>query len=208
MKITVPGGVGNHPHIRAAIRCPHCGKEAVMEPLGQYDYAVGDGYVCGQRRCPNPQCHGHLFVVFHDSKVVVAYPQIRVDFAPENIPYEVQKTFEEAISCHAVGCYIASAIMIRRTLAAVCAERQAKGSNLKERISDLRSKIVIPDELLDAMDELRILGNDAAHIEAKAYEDISEEEVTVAIQFTKEILKSLYQYSSLLSKLRSLKKQK
>ncbi|NMC21818.1 MAG: DUF4145 domain-containing protein, partial [Thermogutta sp.] len=75
------------------------------------------------------------------------------------------------------------------------------------RISDLRSKIVIPNELLDGMDELRILGNDAAHIEAKDYGEISDVEVTVAIAFTKEILKALYQYSSLLDKLRSLKKQ-
>lgn len=207
MKITVPGGVGKHEHIRAAVRCPHCGKEAVMEALGQHDYVVGVGYVCGQRRCPNPQCHGHLFIVFHNNQPVVAYPPVRLDFDPENIPDGVLKTFEEAVSCHAAGCFVASAIMVRRTLEEVCAERQAQGGNLKARITDLRSKIVIPGELLDAMDELRILGNDAAHIEAKDFENVSEEEVTVAIQFTKEILKSLYQYSSLLGKLRALKKQ-
>ena len=85
-------------------------------------------------------------------------------------------------------------------------ERQAQGKDLKQRIADLRSKIVIPQELLDAMDELRILGNDAAHIEAKEYDSISDAEITVAIHFTKEILKSLYQYSALLTKLRALKK--
>lgn len=78
---------------------------------------------------------------------------------------------------------------------------------MKERISDLKSKITIPMELFEAMDELRLLGNDAAHIEAQEYNDVSEEEVDVAIEFTKEILKSLYQYSALLTKLRSLKKQ-
>ena len=54
--------------------------------------------------------------------------------------------------------------MVRRTFEEVCADRGAKGNNLKERIADLRSKIVIPSELLDAMDELRILGNDALRI--------------------------------------------
>lgn len=178
-----------------------------MEPLGQNDYAVGNQYVCGQRRCPNPACYGHLFVVFHQNQLVKAYPSIRLDFDPEDIPLNVLKTFEEAISCHAQGCFVAAAIMVRRTLEEVCAERQATGKDLKARINDLRSKIVIPGELLDAMDELRILGNDAAHIEAKDYDAISDTEVTVAIQFTKEILKSLYQYSSLLGKLRSLKRQ-
>ena len=95
--------------------------------------------------------------------------------------------------------------MVRLTFEEVCADRGAKGNNLKERIADLRSKIVIPSELLDAMDELRILGNDAAHIEAKDYESVSKEEATIAIEFTKEILKSLYQYTSLLGKLKSLK---
>jgi len=177
-----------------------------MEQLGQHDLNIGNQYVCGQRRCPNPQCHGHLFVVFRAGQVAAAYPPIRLDFDPENIPDRVLETFEEAISCHAATCFVAAAIMVRRTLEEVCAERQATGKDLKARINDLRTKIVIPTELLDAMDELRILGNDAAHVEAKQYDDISEEEVTVGIQFTKEILKSLYQYSTLLGKLRALKK--
>jgi hypothetical protein len=93
---------------------------------------------------------------------------------------------------------VASAIMVRRTLEEICADRRAIGRDLKDRIQDLKTKIVLPQELLDAMDELRILGNDAAHLEAKAYDNISEEELNVAIEFTKEILKALYQYSSLL----------
>ena len=56
------------------------------------------------------------------------------------------------------------------------------------------------------MDELRLLGNDAAHIEAKSYDKVSLEEVEVAIEFSKELLKALYQYSGLLSRLRALKK--
>lgn len=206
MKITASTKAGNHDHIRTAVRCPHCGKEVVMEPLGSHDWTVGGQFICGQRRCPNPQCHGHVFVVFEKGELIAAYPPIRLDFDPENIPDKVKRSLEEAITCHAAGCFAAAAIMVRRTLEEVCAERQARGDNLKARIADLRSKIVVPAELLDAMDELRILGNDAAHVEAKEYEDVSDAEVTVAIQFTKEILKSLYQYQSLLEKLRALKR--
>lgn len=207
MKITVAGGIGNQTHIRTTLRCPHCGKEAVMEPLGTHDYSVGGLYVCGQRRCPNPTCHGHLFVVFNQDQLVKTYPPTRLDFDPENIPEKVLVIFEEAITCHSEGCFVAAAIMVRRTLEELCADRAATGKDLKARLNELKSKIVIPGELLDAMNELRILGNDAAHVEAKEYATISDVEVTVAIQFTKEILKSLYQYSSLLDKLRSLKKQ-
>ena len=58
------------------------------------------------------------------------------------------------------------------------------------------------------MQELRLLGNDAAHIEADTFEKIGKDELEISIEFTKEILKAVYQYESLLEKLRSLKKEK
>ena len=80
------------------------------------------------------------------------------------------------------------------------------GVNLKEKIKNLRNKVLIPEELLDAADELRLLGNDAAHIEAKEFSEIGEPELNIAIEFAKEILKAVYQYSALLNKMQSLKK--
>jgi len=187
-------------------RCPHCGNEATFDPIGLNDINVDGTHVVGQRRCPNPECKGHIFVVTEAGKIVTAYPPIRIDFDKENIPENVLSSFEEAIACHSSSCFIASAIMVRRTLEEVCVDKEAKGKNLKERIKALESKIVVPKELLEAMDELRLLGNDAAHIEAQTFGKISEEELEIAIEFTKELLKALYQYTSLLGKLRALKK--
>ncbi len=51
-----------------------------------------------------------------------------------------------------------------------------------------------------------MLGNDAAHIESQEYAKIGKEEVEVGIEFTKEVLKAVYQYSALLNKLRAFKK--
>jgi hypothetical protein len=47
------------------------------------------------------------------------------------------------------------------------------------------SKRALPQELLDGADHLRLLGNDAAHIEAKTYQSIGEPEVRIAIDLTK-----------------------
>ena len=58
---------------------------------------------------------------------------------------------------------------------------------------DLKGKIVVPQELLDEMDELRLLDNDAAHIETKAFESITKPEIDIVIEFITEKLKSLYQ---------------
>ena len=64
----------------------------------------------------------------------------------------------------------------------------------------------MPSALFDAFDELRLLGNDAAHIESKDYDSIGHEEVGIAIELTKEILKGVYQMSNLVEKLKKLKK--
>jgi hypothetical protein len=95
--------------------------------------------------------------------------------------------------------------MIRKTLEEICEEREAEGKNLFVRLKDLGTKILIPKELIDAMDELRLLGNDATHIEAQTFNEIGKNEIEISIEFTKEILKAVYQYESLLSKLRNLK---
>jgi len=96
--------------------------------------------------------------------------------------------------------------MVRKTLEELCHERKATGSNLRERLRDLGTKIVVPQELLEGLDDLRLLGNDAAHIESQEFNSVGKEEVEIGIQFAKEVLKAVFQYSDLLTKLRSLKK--
>ena len=186
------------------ILCPHCGREGTFDTIGN-DLSIGGNIVCGQRKCPNKECSGHIFVVFEAGEIISSYPPIRIDFNSESVPEKVKATFEEALDCHSSGSFVASAIMVRRTLEEICHDRGATGKNLGERIKNLESKIVLPKELIEAMNELRLLGNDAAHIEANTFDEISKNELDVAIEFTKEILKGLYQYSGLLSKLRGLK---
>src|SRR5690606_30104476 len=113
----------------------------------------------------------------------------------------------EAIICHAEGLYMAAAIMIRRTLDELCEDKVCKGSNLSQRIKELEKCITIPLELIPALDELRLLGNDAAHIEAKTYDSIGKDEVEISIEVTKEILKATYQMGDLVARLRSFKRK-
>ena len=96
--------------------------------------------------------------------------------------------------------------MIRKTLEEICIDKGATGGNLYKKIQDLSNKILIPKDLIEAMHELRLLGNDAAHIEAETYNNIGSEELIISIDFTQEIIKAIYQYENLLGKLRSLKK--
>jgi hypothetical protein len=186
--------------------CPYCGHKGTFEAISR-DRFIQNQYICGQRLCPDQDCRGHLFVVLDRSgNLLFHYPFRSVSLKRENIPESIIKTFDEAVTCHAQNCFVASAIMIRRTLEEICEERGAVGKDIKTRIRDLQEKTLLPQELFDAMDELRLLGNDAAHIEANTFAQISSQELDVAIEFTIEFLKALYQYSSLLSKMRELKK--
>jgi hypothetical protein len=54
----------------------------------------------------------------------------------------------------------------------------------------LGTKIVLP---IDGLDDLRLLGNDAAHIESQEFTTVSKEEVEIGIEFAKEVLKATFQ---------------
>jgi hypothetical protein len=191
-----------------SVRCPSCRQRGTFASFGTQDISFGPRALAGYRRCPNPECLALVFFVGDqvDRTLKVSYPAERIDFEAVNIPTPVINALEEAITCHANKCFIASAIMVRKTLEELCRERGATGGNLKERIKALGSKVVLPTELLNGLDDLRLLGNDAAHIESTEYDKVGQEEVEVGIEFAKEVLKAVYQYSALLNRLRALKK--
>jgi hypothetical protein len=202
--------------IDISLRCPTCRHQATLDEfVNVHDLRasvpgleIGTPVRYGQRRCPNPECGAHVFVVFDETqrKVHASYPPEIIDFDATELPAAVLSSLEEAIQCHAAGAYRASAIMVRRTLEDLCADNNATGGNLKERLQALSAKVVLPKALLDGLDNLRLLGNDAAHIEAQTYAQVGEEEVVLAIDITKEVLKAVYQYGSLIDRLNALKK--
>ena len=98
--------------------------------------------------------------------------------------------------------------MVRRTLEELCEDKGIKADNLKKRVKGLKTAVVLPNGLLEALDELRLLGNDAAHIESKEYDKVGKEEVDIVIELTKEILKGVYQMDTLVARLKKLKKPK
>ena len=155
---------GNSP---IALRCPACRQIGTFEPIQNVSDITNGSLYMGQRRCPNLGCRTQVFCVYDPSKgLVKSYPPERTDFDPKNIPAPIAKTFAEAVACRAEGLHVASAIMIRRTLEELCEDKHAAGANLKIRIGALQSSVVLPQSLLAALDDLRLLGNDAAHIEA------------------------------------------
>lgn len=201
------------------LRCPECHHLSTLDKFDQFkDKSVntknGDSLAIGYRICPNTSCQ-LLFVIAYKSRregntlladVVSSIPQERLDFDATDIPTSIVNSLEEAITCHANNCYVAGAIMVRKTLEELCKDKGAKGQRLVDQIKDLANHVIIPQGLLKGLDNLRLLGNDAAHIELKHFDAIGEKEVKVGILFTKELLKAVYQSSQIADMLEALKK--
>ncbi len=209
------------PCYAVSLRCPHCRREGVFGPpalpdlrdlaWGQSGLVPSQPHVvaamtAGMRVCPNRDCRGLLFVVRRGHDLHASFPAEVIDFDATALPAEILASLEEAVACHAAGAYRACALMVRRVLEELCVERGADGKNLKVRLQNLGANVVVPSELLDAADELRLLGNDAAHIEAKSYDAVGQDEAGLAVELAKELLKAVYQYQSLVDRLRGLKK--
>ena len=202
---------------RISIRCPHCRQlgtfgiaregMAIAYPKREKGLNSQRIMIASVRVCPNPSCAGLVFVIEESGgSVLEIRPPELLDFNPEDLPPILLATLQEAISCHGAGAYRAAAMMVRRLLEEICHLNNAEGNNLHERLEALKTLIVMPTALFDAMSELKALGNDAAHIEAKAYENIGEEEASASIDLAKEILKARYQLQSLVDRLQALKK--
>jgi len=190
--------------------CPVCGNGGTFDRVNVPDLMLAEAghitYWLGHRKCPNQDCNAHIFFRRNQQGELTTNPSLRINFVTDNIPEQIRSSLEQSITCHSEGCYVAAAIMVRRTLEELCDDKASKGDNLKKRIENLQGNVLLPKELFEAMDELRLLGNDAAHIESKDYDNIGSDEVEIAIELTKEILKGVYQMDTLLSKLKGLKK--
>ncbi|WP_417473522.1 DUF4145 domain-containing protein [Leisingera sp.] len=202
------------------IRCPHCQAIGTFKPLlpsgvayhkdtkgtsrSRFDYVEAQ-----VSSCPNPKCNGLIFSLTHshaNEKIIKCFPPELLDFNPDNLPENLVQTLKEAVVCHSQGAYRACAMMVRRLLEELCHDCNVQGPNLHSRLKALRTHITLPEDLFDAMDELKALGNDAAHIEAKAFSTIDKEESQLSIELAQEILKARYQHKSLVDRLRSRRK--
>src|SRR5262249_27602233 len=150
-----------------SLRCPHCRHVGAfpavpdcndiqwsrsLEPdkatIAQMHTGISyELWSAGMRRCPNPACYSLVFVVLLTGALYECHPPEVIDFDATNLPDRILDTLQEAVKAHAAGCYKASALMVRRVLEELCLDKNAKGKDLKARLSALAVNIVIPQDL-------------------------------------------------------------
>ena len=195
-----------------SLRCPACSQNGSFNAVRDVNHVVAatdEALTLGQRQCPNTKCGAHVFVVWNQARSVeVSYPPQCIDFDPSDVDPAVADALKEAITCHANEAWRATAMMVRRTFELLCEHQEADGARLVDRMAALRNVIMLPQGLLDGLDDVRLLGNDAAHVKGKHYADVGKEEAEAAITFAKDFVRNVYQSASAAKALDALKTKK
>ena len=119
----------------------------------------------------------------------ILYPTSR-QVSIADVPASIDRAYSAAVRSYQVGLYEPCVIMCRKCLEALCQELGAKKGNLKERLIHLQSNGQIDQKLLSWADELRLIGNDAAHDLDMVIEQVDAQD---ALEFVEAIL--MYSFS-------------
>src|SRR5690606_26312472 len=95
----------------------------------------------------------------------------------------------EAVKCEKAKAAIATVVMVRRSLEAVCKDFVPGTKSVFDGLKQMKEKGFISDDLLEWSEELRFLGNKGAHA--------TEEKITLndahdALDFLQSIMEILY----------------
>lgn len=107
------------------------------------------------------------------------------------IPEELQKALIESIKCYKSDAHTATAIMCRRTIEGFCELKGVAENNLDKSIKKLRDGGFINEQLYEWANQLRLVGNEAAHNINAVFSDVDAKDI---LDFTIAILDFTYSF--------------
>jgi hypothetical protein len=115
------------------------------------------------------------------------YPATEAQYGPDGVPALIAAEFCEALECHWNGHNLGAALVGRRVLQA--AARDILGGKRKDLQTEIND---IPDDRLnkalkDQAHHVRLIGNDAAHVDPVEPDDVRD-----LLDFVEEVLDVLY----------------
>ena len=179
------------------VYCGRCATQRHMTKVGSYINAHDEppsrytfGH-CAHCRDPFVVCQGDFSGLgkFDDDESVAIFPpdERQLTFA---VPDIVRISYDEAIGCERAKRWMATAVMVGRTLEAVCKNElpNEKGS-MFVALKKLNQQGKISQELADWADALRFLRNIGAHATP---ERVDREDAVDAVNFLQSTLETLY----------------
>jgi hypothetical protein len=184
-----------------SIECAFCGERGKFETAFQAEKKKPNSRKAlhfDTLKCAN--CSGYLQVLWSASEHgphqglhafrVQPWP-LHVPDPPEHWPGEVRRGWQQAHKSLRHESWDAAAVMARGALQTALREQGAKGTNLKEEIADLAGRGVLPPLMCEWADEVRLLGNNAAHAGSET-DGVSGIDARDVVQFLDYLLEYLY----------------
>ena len=212
--------------------CPRCNKQSSFESLGILPATFDSGFYVapdGQRKydyydrvasllCRN--CNQPIIVLEEKyvgdkpAKDFIAsgsvawqgffwWPFPNISYS-EEVPTTIQKIIQEAKVAYAAQCFRSSAVMARRALEAITVDKGELDGKLVQRIKNLVSAGTIDKNLGDWANEVRLIGNTAAHFDPA--DDVAKEDANQIIMFIDQLINYIYIMPAVISKRRTKSK--
>jgi hypothetical protein len=190
------------------IVCGECARETVHKILADVasKESHDDGNIQEWKSYMIVQCCGCLTLSFYRESECSEYCDpdgnslIQRDLYPGRIagrpplrdvcdlPWELQKVYEEARSALMQGLPVLTGIGIRAIVETVCNERGAQGATLFAKINSLVTLNFITQREATVLHDLRFMGNEAAH-KVKSHKV---DELNLAFDVVEHLLKAVY----------------
>ncbi|MFD7443276.1 DUF4145 domain-containing protein [Streptomyces sp. NPDC059909] len=164
------GGHQEPPYLLELARCGHC-----QDPFMMVEEDFGEGW---------------------DGDPVILWPQKRRPLSFK-VPEALRREHEEALQCFSSKAYTATAVMVRRTLEGVCLDQGISNSGrrppLFKMLEQMKNDGKIDGRLFEWAQELRVLGNQAAHFTGT---EVSRQDAEDGLALAEALLDYLYVLSA------------
>lgn len=120
----------------------------------------------------------------------VIYPESQRGLSRQ-IPQAIRSAYEEAATCYSGGNYTASALMVRRALQALVSIKLGEKAEIFAGLKQMREAGQLDPELYKWADELRAVGNEAAH---DFNETITKQTALDLLEFAHAIIEYLFTF--------------
>ena len=206
-----------HDESRFTVRgtCPHCRHKSVFPTVtSTFKKTLDNGHVerlIAAARCQG--CNDFILVILHwewalgggnqDGFVCEEYYPLDKpsDVVSEMIPEGPRLDFQEALRCHWVKAYSATAEMCRRAVESACLDLGAPFDDVLEKMIDwLEANRIITPTLQEVAHKIRLGGNRGAHpwkggqpvAKPVPVIQIGEEHASAILQYTSHFLQHVY----------------
>ena len=193
-----------HNQVGARGECPHCSDRSYMRPVGG-PYLEANPHQRGNEIANAAQCESckEFVLVVGDRNQTgnqVPYTLVNVyplgkpdDRVPEAVPQVIAADFKEALRCHWIQAYKATVGMCRRAVQATALEKKASAKKtLVDQIDELAAKGIITEPLKRMAHEVRLTGNVGAHPDEDGLKDVTEQDASDVVEFTREVFHHVY----------------